>query len=174
MHKIMENQTITSGAYMRQLKMIHKVMLMATILFSLMVVIILKTAKVDLLVEKSDSFHTYAQFVIPVLAIAALFAGNYIFKKRIDSINIQPQLKLSEKLTQYKNASLIRWSFIESPMIVSAIIYLMTGKYFYLIILFLFFVLFILYTPHEEKVKMHLNLNEADAAIMDEYYAEVI
>jgi energy-converting hydrogenase Eha subunit A len=170
----MDNTTITSGAYMKQLKLVHKIMVTAIVLFSLIVVIILKTANVDLAVQKSASFHSYAQFIIPILAIGALFGGSYMFKKMIDSINAQPQLKLSEKLNQYRSASILRWSCIESPMILSAIIYLMTGKYFYLIILFLFFVLFILYTPHEEKVKMHLNLSSKEASIMDEYYAEVV
>ncbi len=170
----MENTTITSGAYMKQLKMIHRIMVIAIVLFSLIVVVVLKMTKVDVVVEKSEDFNLYAKFIIPIVAIGSLLAGSYIFKKNIDRINREVGLKLSERLNQYRAASLIRWSSIESPMILSTIIYLMTGKYFYLIVLFVFFVLFILYTPHEEKVKMHLNLNEADAAIMDEYYAEVV
>jgi hypothetical protein len=140
-------------------------------LFAAVVVIMLGTKSITL--NTGGKIHGILQFLVPVMCVAGFLGGNMLFKKKLDAINGHGG-SLFRRLTDYRTASLLRWAMLEGPVILAVIGLMLTGKYiFYGPFIFLMLVFFLLYAPSEEKIKMQLQLNGQEQAVLDDEYAEL-
>ncbi len=120
--------------------------------------------------KQTIQLHNIMKFAIPVFCIICLFWSASWFKKKIDFLCRSKKLLLSQKLYIYKKALYYRWAIISIPIYLSTIILLLTSQLYYSIFIFLPFVFLILYSPSKEQLIYHLQLNETDQNLLNDYY----
>jgi uncharacterized alpha/beta hydrolase family protein len=104
----------TSTSFFKNFKKLHKVMVVMHILFPLLVILLLKF--VNTKVDQYEQFHNIMQWVVPVVLITCIIGATIVFKKKVDEILAKQNISLQQKLTEYRSASIIRWSIIDLPI----------------------------------------------------------
>lgn len=157
--------------YIKNLKRLHRVIVLMNIAMPTLVLLIIKFASIN--VKQFAKKHLYMQWMAPVLLVACILYAAMAFKKGLDAIATNTKYNLKEKLDAYRKACITRWSIIDLPIGFCTAMLLVTGKYYYLIFAFIAFVFMVLYTPSIEQVKSHLALSYEEEAILEDEYALV-
>lgn len=102
--------------------------------------------------------------VVPGLlgvAVVLVMASFFSFKKKIAVIRNSEQT-VTEKLTAYRAASIIRWAMLEAPVLLIIIAYLLTGIEVLLGVIAVLLLLFLYTKPTVAKAASELGINEAE------------
>ena len=99
-------------------------------------------------------------YIAPLLAVAGVIAGSYLFKQKLNSLT--DAISLKEKLTIWQTAFIIRCAMAEGPSLFGIAVYLITGNLFYLFISGLIILYFISIGPKKETIAADLDLSYED------------
>ncbi|MCK0156622.1 hypothetical protein MWU65_05495 [Cellulophaga sp. F20128] len=94
--------------------------------------------------------------ITPTLALASIYLGNFLFRKKISAILGKKSLR--QRLTTYQSAILIKFAFTEGAAFVCIMIALLKGNLFYLGLALLCIVYFISLKPTQAKIEQQLAL----------------
>jgi divalent metal cation (Fe/Co/Zn/Cd) transporter len=162
---------ITTAAYLKNLKKLHRAMLTGVVLISFTaIVIITKGAK---LFPDQEKWHNIGQYIAPILMLLGIVLSAILYQKQINAIVQKTDISLAQKLSDYRTASIIRWTCIEGAILVSVVLLFLTGNYYYLIFLFVLLVFFVMYTPSKDQIIAHLRLSSNEQNILNDEYAEL-
>jgi fructose-specific phosphotransferase system IIC component len=140
--------TTTSATYIKNLQVLHKALMVGVILFCSITVYIIN--QVNNAPKLDEQLHRFTIYIAPIIALLGILLSTILYKKSIDNILVKSNLTLGQKLEQYRKACIVRWAFIEGAMLFCTVLLFITGKYYYLIFLFILLVFFIMYAPSKE------------------------
>lgn len=129
--------------------------IIATVIFLLLIVT--KT--------QSPSFFEHDrlfQIVALVFTGAAFFAGNILFKKKINAIKENTTLSTQQKFEQYRMASLLQWTLLEAATLFNGIAYFLVGNYSFIALAAVIILLFAMQAPNKTKMALQLGISPQD------------
>jgi hypothetical protein len=141
----------------KMLPIIHLALLIGQILFGVVVY--------NITPQKGFSFDGSADpfvYVSLVLTFGGFTAGNILFTKRLQGIT--PESTLSQKITSYQTAFILRAALLEGPSLFSIVSYMISGNLFFLAVSCCVILYFLYIRPTTDKVANDLNLNYNEKA----------
>lgn len=108
------------ATYFRSLKILHFAFQLAPLLFLATIHFVL----LDSNSSNKELGETF-RYLIPGLAIAAIFAGRFVANNRLQAI--KSEADLDKKLEEYRSVSMIRWALIEGVTLFAVVAYFLTG-----------------------------------------------
>lgn len=157
----MQQNQLTSGEYLKALKVIH-IGLTAGVVFFLIIAAVLQFTGFE---PELKEMEMVLLGITGFAAVSGIFAGNLIFRKRIDQL---VELKnLNEKLTGYQSALIVKYALVEGPAFFTIVAYLLTANILFPVITaFLVFVL-VLSAPRKDKLISDLNLSLTETNVLN-------
>jgi hypothetical protein len=64
---------------------------------------------------------------LPLLVIALLLLGYFLFRRKIFAILSQPTMPIAEKMEAYRAASLLKWACFEGGALLALVVYFISG-----------------------------------------------
>lgn len=157
----MEQTQLTTKSYFTALKIVHFALTAGVILFLVMAVILQITGFEPELKEMEMILLGITAFA----AIAGIFTGNLLFRKRLEQLVELKSLK--EKLTGYQSALIVKYALVEGPAFFCVVAYLLTANILFPVIaVFLVFVL-VLFAPRKDKLISDLNLSTKETSVFE-------
>ncbi|MDJ1472497.1 hypothetical protein [Xanthocytophaga flava] len=159
---------MTSKQYFLTQSIIHLALMMGQILFAIVTFYISQTSLSSGNEELKQTF-TYLVPLVALIGIAAAFLlFNILLKKA------REKSSLSEKISAYGTAMIVRYALLEAPSLLSIIAFFLTGDYTFLSVFGIVIILFIFLRPSKDKLIQELELdpneeiliNTPDAVIM--------
>lgn len=151
----------TAPSIFRDLQHLYKILLYVLVLAMLLSFLLVQFNILEPMVGVATD--RMLQVVAVLYCFAAVFVGLQLFRRKLERIRADSQ-NPREKLNQYKSASLLQWSLMESAAIFSILCYLLTGNWAFLALAFTLLVLFGGLNPFKHKVMIQLRLSEQDVA----------
>ena len=157
----MEQTQLTAGEYLKALKVIHIGLTAGVVLFLIIAVVLQLTGFEPELKE----LEMILLGVTAVAAFSGIFAGNMIFRKRLEQLI---ELKnLNEKLTGYQSALIVKLALIEGPAFFTVVAYLLTTNVLFPVIAVFLVVVMVLSAPRKDKLITDLNLSMKETSILE-------
>lgn len=152
---------VTAPSIFRDLQHLYKILLYVLVVAMLLSFLLVQFNILEPMVGVATD--RMLQVVAVLYCFAAVFVGLQLFRRKLERIRVDSQTP-REKLNQYKSASLLQWSLMESAAIFSILCYLLTGNWAFLALAFTLLVLFGGLNPFKHKVMIQLRLSEQDVA----------
>ncbi len=95
-------------------------------------------------------------FIVPLLAIVGIFAGNYLYENNIKGLASKNTLR--EKLSGFQSASIIKYALLEGPALLGIVDFMKDGNQYFLIISLILLAWLIAQRPTRDKVERDLKL----------------
>lgn len=157
----METEKQNSAVFFKSLKVIFFALLAGQIFFG-SVALFITTINEGGFIESSEigAYKNYIIFIVTFIAISAFSAGFFVFKRRLNSVN--NITALSEKITAYRAALIIRYAIIECASFLAIVAFILTGVILLLAIAALIIVYFGTLIPSITRTIRDLELNPGD------------
>ena len=134
----------------KTITIVHMALLAGLILFGLVVLVI--QPEKGIIINDSNVFF----YIVPGLALAAIFVSITVFKKQVNTALNKPTVK--EKITFYCSALIQRFAFLQGSSLLGIVVYLQTGNLFYLLMSGIIIIYFISIRPTKDRMLTDLNL----------------
>lgn len=109
--------------------------------------------------------------IVPLVALASIFLGDFIFKKILGSI---PEASgLRDKLNKFQTASILKYVLLEGASLFSIVIFSNTQNLVYLTIGIILILYLFIQRPTKQKIENNLNLKGTDKAKFDRTHEPV-
>ena len=89
------------------------------------------------------------RILVPIIGIISMFLSFKLYNSRIS--NSEKYKELSEKLLQYRSIKIMQWAILEGASFLSLVAFLLTGNYFYVIVLLFLIGFIVLVRPSKEN-----------------------
>jgi len=109
----------------------------------------------------NQDFGKALQTVVAIATIGCVAAGFIIFKKKVTSLQ-QGTQSFSEKLTQYRTASIIKYALLQGPCLFSMILFFLNKNPSSLFLSLILIVLFSMQTPAAINISYDLKVSVDD------------
>lgn len=106
--------------FFRGLRIVHLAIMAGVLLFMGVVYFVVGPKVTD------ESLYDTFRYLVPGLAIAAIFTGRFISQKMTEGLHSNTEL--SQKLMTYRTASIVRWALIDGVALLSIVAYMLTGN----------------------------------------------
>jgi hypothetical protein len=161
----METRPQTSKDYFRTLQIIFFALIAGQVVFCLIVFFLIRTG--DFNAELQDLKNIFF-IIVPVFVIGGYLGGRMLFKNSMKAA--QNKAALSEKLEDYRSASIVRYALLEGPSMLAIISYLLTGEISFLVMAAFIIAIFftILPTPQKAAADLELDLNDEQKLTNDQ------
>lgn len=101
------------------------------------------------IIESNQDSDGVFKILVPIIGIISMFLSFKLYNSRVS--NSEKYKELSEKLLQYRSIKIMQWAILEGASFLSLVAFLLTGNYFYVIVL-LFLIGFIVFVrPSKEN-----------------------
>lgn len=157
----MEQTQLTTKSYFTALKIVHFALTAGVILFLVMAVIIQITGFEPELKEMEMILLGITVFT----AIAGIFTGNLLFRKRLEQLVELKSLK--EKLTGYQSALIVKYALVEGPAFFCVVVYLLTANILFPVITVILVFTMVLFAPRKDKLISDLNLSTKETSVLE-------
>ena len=149
----MQNNTpiVTPKSFLKTLSLIHLSLVAGVVIFGIMMYLQTPNQEISINYEGDVMF-----FVVPFMAIAGIFAGNYLYNIIITNLNSKKTLK--EKLSGFQTASIIKYALIEGPALLGIIAFMNEGNQYFLLISLLLILWLLAQRPTRDRVERDLML----------------
>ncbi len=132
-------------------------MLIGQLLFMAIAVFVVQNRNMGIPDKELDQIFI---ILVPVFGMTAMFISRFIYNKKIESIkNENDKLK---KIIAYRASKIISWAIVESSVLFSLVIYLLTGNNVFIAVAVFLIGYFIMNRPSREQFKEVCNLSESD------------
>jgi hypothetical protein len=150
----MNNEPLTPKSFLRILSLIHLAMVGSVVIFGLMMFLQTQNQILSFNYSGDEMF-----LIVPFMAIAGIFAGNYLYKNILSGIASKNTLK--EKLVGFQSASIIKYALLEGPAFLGIVAFITEGNQFFLLISLLLVGWLIIQRPTRDRVENDLMLEGA-------------
>lgn len=99
---------------------------------------------------------------VTALSLFLVLAAFLLYKRKVEKIRNNPA-PLSQKLTAYRAASIIRWAMLEGPVLLNIICFMLTGDYNFLWLTVAILLIFVFTKPSLKIMMQELDLSEDEA-----------
>lgn len=147
-------------SFIKTLSLIHAALLMGLVAFGLFAYF----QNGDF--EARMNRHNPMIYVVPIAAAAGYFLSQFLFRKRLRSVNEEEPL--SVKLEVYRSASLIKYALLEAAALLSLVAYWLSGNALHLVIAIALAAYFFSQRPTATKIKKDLPLNYEEQKLFTE------
>jgi hypothetical protein len=138
-------QKQTSKEYFRSIYIIYFAILLGQVMMAVVFVFLQMTGEF----EGDKSFRNMFLLIVPLVVIGTLIGSHVLFKNRL-RIAVS-QKSLSEIMTVYRSALIIRYVLLEASLPFALVAYLLTGDPLFLAIAGIVIVYFLLEKPGVKK-----------------------
>ncbi len=145
------NSIVTPKSFVKTLRIIHLSLVGGIVVFAIMMYLQTQNQHLSFNYSKDIMF-----IVLPFLAVAGIFVGNFIYNKIL--IGLSEKKTLKEKLNGFQTASLIKYVLIEGPALLGVVIFSNGGNQYFLFIALLLCGWLILQGPTRDKIEQGLKL----------------
>ena len=101
------------------------------------------------IIESNQDSDGVFRILIPIIGIISMFLSFKLYNSRIS--NSEKYKELSEKLLQYRSIKIMQWAILEGASFLSLVAFLLTGNYFYVIVLLFLIGFIVLVRPSKEN-----------------------
>lgn len=143
------------ATYFRSLKILHFAFQLGPLLFLAIIHFVI----LDPSSNNKELGETF-RYLIPGLAIAAIFAGRFVANNRLQAI--KGEADLDKKLEEYRSVSMIRWSLIEGVTLFAVVAYFLTGLSTLALVVLALSAYFFTQRPRPELLITELELNSQE------------
>lgn len=149
----MQNSTppITPKSFLRTTSIIHFALVAGVLIFGFVMFSITENQKLDLSYTGDVMF-----FIVPIMAIAGIFVGNYLYENTIKELVSKNTLR--EKLGGFQTASVIKYALLEGPALLGLVAFMNEENQYFLIISILLVGWLIMQRPTRDKIERDLML----------------
>lgn len=99
------------------------------------------------------------QVIALLFAAVTMFAGNKLFKSKLQQIQDDTNAAAKERLLQYRTISILQWALVEAPCLLCGICLLLTGNYAFLALGLVIMLYFGMLLPVKSRVAAQLGLS---------------
>jgi hypothetical protein len=153
----MEPKPQTSQEYFRTLKIIFFALILGQVFFALVSYLLNKDMAMTVLEKELINVLKY---LLPVFILGGYLSSKLMFSKNLKTA-ISRQT-LSEKLTDYRTALIIRFALLEGASFITTLVYLLTGNAIFLGFAVIVIVIFLTMMPSAARAVKDLQLNVYD------------
>ncbi|MDH7463618.1 hypothetical protein QEG73_20125 [Chitinophagaceae bacterium 26-R-25] len=139
-------------------------LLLAEIGFAVVVLSIVLIAKKT--INQDVQLDRTMQLIAVLFAIGDCFIGFRLYKKKVLELR-GSDLSAQEKMTGYRAASVVFWSFLLAPTLLCGICYVITGNFAFMMLYAFLLFAFGAQNPFKSKVALLLKLDANDVALLD-------
>jgi len=155
-----QNSIKTPATFTKTITLVHLALLMGQVLFGLAAFFITNKTVINL-TPGSDVFF----YIVPIMIVFGIFTGSFLFKQQVAKLS--DKTLLTEKLTGYQTALIIRFALSNGTSMLGIVVYMQIGNLFYLIVTGVNILYFIWIRPTKDKIKDDLNLTYEDEIAME-------
>jgi hypothetical protein len=165
----MDEFKLTSGGYLRSVKIVLYSLVAGLVLFALIVFFL---NSIDALGNNTTDLKNTFLLLIPVFVVGGLIASRVAFRKRLETIDRSSGL--STKLSDYRSALIVQFALLEGPAMLATIASLVTGEMLFLLFTVFIIGYFLTAIPGKEKIIRDLNLDLKEEAILNDPDHEIL
>jgi len=154
------NTSVNSQNFVKLIVIIHLALFMGQVVFAALALFVSDNAALNLKPGNDPLFY-----ISPILVILGIFAGSFLFKQAV--AKVAEKHSLTEKLSAYQTALIIRYALSEAPSLFGIVCLLLTHNVYYLIVVGVNILYFIIIRPTKFKIQDDLNLAYEEQAEMD-------
>lgn len=149
----MQNEThpITVKTFLRTYNLIHLALVAGVFVSGFLIYMKTKVQELNLSYSGDVMF-----FVVPIMAISGIVAGNFLYAKNIKKLD--SKTTLLEKLNGFQTAAIIRYALLEGPALLGIVAFINDGNQYFLIISLNLLAWLIAQRPTRDKVERELKL----------------
>jgi hypothetical protein len=141
-----------SKTYLRVNSMLHFALLIGQIILAAVFIVLTGNTEI-ILTPAGDLFF----MLVPATALFAIFISGFMFKKLLEQANTRTTL--SEKLSLYRPALLVRFAILEGASLFGLVAYFLNANLFYVFVSAFVMIYFFTLRPTKEKLEMDLQLD---------------
>jgi F0F1-type ATP synthase membrane subunit c/vacuolar-type H+-ATPase subunit K len=145
------NPAVNPQNFVKLIVIIHLALFMGQVVFAALALFISDNTALNLKPGNDPLFY-----ISPVLVVFGIFTGSFMFKQAVAKVAEKPSL--SEKLSAYQTALIIRYALSEGPSLFGIVCMLLTHNLYYLIVVGVNILYFIIIRPTKFKIQDDLNL----------------
>jgi len=153
---------LTSKEYFKSLQIVHFALTLGVLFFTIIATLLMIMGFESV---ANKEMNTTLLVVVPIFALAGIFASNFLFNTRLKQCILQTALK--DKLDSYRSALIIKFALIEGPSFLSVIAYLLSGNVLFLGVIAILITILILQRPIKEKAIVELELDHATRQVIE-------
>jgi hypothetical protein len=138
-----------AASALQTMKILHRAFYLGVLLFAGVVTFMVasKSAK-----NVIGEFESTMQIIAVLLAVAAVFIGEKVFKNKLLIIKEENDLRV--KIDLFRQASIVQWALLEGAAIFSVIGFYLSTNYAFLALAIFIVIYFILLTPNATKIHL--------------------
>ncbi|MCU0353259.1 MAG: hypothetical protein MUD08_05895 [Cytophagales bacterium] len=154
-----QTQKITVKQYFLSQNMIYIALIVGQMLFAAVTVYLRSSGQMS---NETGELTGLLQYLVPLVSVGGAAGGFQLFKIMLQAA--KKQSGLSDKVSRYGTALIVRYALLEAPSLFSIVSYFLTGNYLFLAIAGVIIVLFLFIRPTKEKLEQDLELNQSELA----------
>jgi hypothetical protein len=158
----MNSNQYSKGTILKNLTIIHGALLLG----QLMIIGFLLFLNQSYLNKHFFGDNKNLIIVMPIAVSVGFYLGRYLFLNKIESAKNMPTL--DEKINEYLGASIVQYALLEGPSLLSAILFFLTGGYYFLLGSLVMIIRFVLIRPSKQKAIDDLGLFGDEIYALDE------
>jgi hypothetical protein len=155
-------ESITSQSYFRALTILHAALMVGQIMIAGVFYFVKLNEPSVAGVAAPGQFWVYIAGGVTILGV---LASTSLFSAKLSQVRGLPTL--SQKLTDYRKALILRYTLLEGPALVALLGYFITHNVLLLIFPGLLLLLLLQYRPTREKAIMDLELSTSEQALVN-------
>lgn len=158
----METTKQTSKEYFKTLSILHLALTSGVLFFGLIVSFLILTGTMS---NNSTDLDSIFMYLIPVLILGGLFAGNRIYKNKLAGLKESTDLKA--KMTNYRSILINRYAFLEAPAFFALVAVMLTSNLLYLVFAGIMIMFMIYWRPTRNSVIADLELSQQEISVIE-------
>lgn len=151
----------TIRQYFKALTVLHFALVTGIVLFTIISFVLQNTGS---FAGGDPALARLFLYIVPVLAVGCVIAGNNQYKKQVNEI--KDLQGLADKLNAYRAAFIKRDALMEGPALFAIIAYLLTGQMLLLAIAALLIAAFLYFRPTKDTLIKDLELSTDETIII--------
>jgi hypothetical protein len=148
----MNSNKYTNGTIIKNLTIIHGALLLG----QLMIIGVLLFLNQTNLNQPFFGDNKILIVIMPVVVAGGFYLSRYLFLNKMEAAKNMPTI--DEKINEYLGASMVQYALLEGPSILSAILFFLTGGFYFLLGSFAMIICFVLIRPSKQKAINDLGL----------------
>ena len=137
---------------------IHTAFLYGQVLFAVVAFLITdkNQPKVD------ENFSRIIQTVAALFTVTSVAIAFFLFKKKMEALQMQMDLTAQQKIIQYKTFSIVKFALLEAPCLFAIVAYFLTTNIYFMVLAAILIIVFAAQRPTVQLIIHHLSVSRED------------
>ena len=138
-----------AASALQTMKILHRAFCFGVLIFAGVVTFLVASKSASNVIA---DFESTMQIIAVVLAVAAVFIGERIFKNKLLVLREEKDLRV--KIDLYRQASIVQWALLEGAALFSIIGFYLSTNYAFLALAVFIIIYFIMLIPNATKINL--------------------